>query len=49
MRDYKKLMDDALKKEVEAGNLPGTSALVLYKGKEICPSTALKSALRLKP
>lgn len=35
MRDYRMVMDEILKKEVEAGNLPGASALVLHKGKEI--------------
>ena len=35
MKNYKELMDQVLKKEVEAGNLPGCSALVLHRGKEI--------------
>ncbi|MBP5281311.1 MAG: beta-lactamase family protein, partial [Lachnospiraceae bacterium] len=35
MKGYKELMDAVLKKEVEAGNLPGASALVLHQGKEI--------------
>ena len=33
--DYKVMMDRVLKKEVDAGNLPGASALVLRGGKEI--------------
>ena len=35
MKNYKELMDQVLRKEVDAGNLPGTSALVLHNGEEI--------------
>ena len=35
MKNYKDLMDQVLRREVEAGNLPGASALVLHNGKEI--------------
>ena len=35
MKNYKELMDQVLRREVEAGNLPGASALVLHNGKEI--------------
>lgn len=35
MKNYKEIMDQVLKKEVEAGNLPGASALVLHEGKEL--------------
>ena len=35
MKNYLGIMNQVLKKEVEAGNLPGASALVLHNGKEI--------------
>ena len=35
MKNYLRIMNQVLKKEVEAGNLPGASALVLHNGKEI--------------